>query len=168
LASTGRAGRLVGGAIVLPFVVVMTTTALTWYRDARHYLDRGFRPVRVAVRPWDKVIVYDPRVEGVEDASFACRVDRSVTHVFGPYWEVYRLAFRSGGRVVGTPFPMYPNRFPGWSRGIGPASGELMVLQPLLVAWRDALVTVWKADRRDPAELNQIRIIIPSRESARR
>ena len=91
-----------------------------------------------------------------------------MTHVFGPYWEVYRLAFRSAGRVVGVPFPMYPNRFPGWSQGFGPSEGKLMVLQPSLVNWRDALVTVWKGDGRDPAELKQIRINIPSRESARR
>jgi hypothetical protein len=63
---------------------------------------------------------------------------------------------------------MYPNRFPGWSRGLGTAQGTLMVLQPMLVGWRDALVTVWKADRRDPAELNRVRIVIPSRESERR
>jgi hypothetical protein len=114
------------------------------------------------------VIVSDPRAEGVEDASFAGRVDRTVTHVFGSYWEVYRLAFRSGGRVVGIPLPMYPNRFRGWSRGIGRAAGELMVLPPVLTGWREALVTVWKADGRDPAELNQVHIVIPSRESSRR
>jgi hypothetical protein len=169
LASSGRAGRWVAGPVLLPFVVAMTTTAVSWYRDARHYLDREFRPVQVAVRPWDQVIVYAPQGEGsVEDGSFAWRVDPAVTHVFGPYWEVYRLAFRSGGRVVGIPFPMYPNRFPGWSRGLGPSQGTLMVLQPLLVGWRDALVTVWKAARRDPADLNQVRIVIPSRESKRR
>ena len=43
-----------------------------------------------------------------------------VTHVFGGYWDVYRLAFLSGKRVIGIPYPMYPNRFPGWSRGLGP------------------------------------------------
>jgi hypothetical protein len=170
LASSSRAGRWVAGPILLLlFVVAMTTTAVSWYRDARHYLDRELRPVRVRARPWDQVIVSDPRGEGsVEEGAFVWRVDPAVTHVFGPYWEVYRLGFRSGGRVVGIPFPMYPNRFPGWSRGLGPSQGTLMVLQPVLVGWRDALVTVWKAARRDPAELNQVRIIIPSRESKRR
>jgi hypothetical protein len=169
LASSGRAGRWLAGAILLPFVVVMTVTTLSWYRDVRHYLDREFRPSRVAVWPWEKVIVYDPEGEGyVEDGRFASRVDRTVTHVFGPYWEVYRLAFRSGGRVAGIPLPMYPNRFPGWSRGLGAGQGTLMVLQPLMAGWRDALVTVWKAERRDVAELNQIRIVIPSRDSSRR
>ena len=45
-----------------------------------------------------------------------------VTHVFGGYWDVYKMAFLSGGRLVGIPFPMYPNRFragrAGWGRAV--------------------------------------------------
>ena len=55
-------------------------------------------------------------------------VPTDVTHVFGDYWDVYRMAFLSGKRVAGIPYPMYPNRFRGWSRGLGPGQGKLLVL----------------------------------------
>jgi hypothetical protein len=168
LSASRRGGGPAAGAIALCFAVVMTATLLDWYRDVRHYVDRGWSPVRVTVRPWEDVIVHDPHPRNGEGRAFRWRVEPDVTHVFGPYWDVYRLAFRSGGRVVGIPLPLYPNRFRGWSRGIGPSEGTLLVLEPREFNWRDALVTVWKNDGRDPAELSRIRIIIPTRETARR
>jgi hypothetical protein len=109
-----------------------------------------------------------------------------VTHVFGDYWDVYRMAFLSGKKVIGIPFPMYPNRFPGWSRGLGPDHGKLLILRPraghempqsqwpslveghntfppaATFDWRRALLTVWKADGRDPTELKRVRVVVPS------
>ena len=41
-----------------------------------------------------------------------------VTHLFGDYWDVYRLSFLTGGRVKGSPYPGYPDRFPEWSRDL--------------------------------------------------
>jgi hypothetical protein len=38
-----------------------------------------------------------------------------VHDLYGGYWDVYRLAFLTGGRVKGIPFPNAPNRFPEWS-----------------------------------------------------
>ena len=51
-----------------------------------------------------------------------------VTHIFGDYWDVYRMSFLSGKKIDGIPYPMYPNRFPGWSRGLGPAEGKLLAV----------------------------------------
>ena len=96
----------------------MTATTFYWYRDTRHYLDdRGvpsgssLRPGRAA-RP-DLPARSRPRAD--RPAARGSTIPPDVTHVFGGYWDVYRLAFLSGGRVGGIPFPMYPNRFPGWS-----------------------------------------------------
>jgi hypothetical protein len=36
--------------------------------------------------------------------------------IFADYWDAYRLSFLTGGRVVGVPYPNYPNRFPEQSR----------------------------------------------------
>ncbi len=108
----------------------------------------------------------------------------NVTHVFGGYWDVYKMAFLSGGRLVGIPFPMYPNRFRGWSRGLGPGRGKLLVLHPEVTVkkpqstvsaelgagfvrsaqktnWRSALKTVWESDGRDPAELSRLQVVVP-------
>ena len=53
-------------------------------------------------------------------------VPSDVTHVFGDYWDVYRMTFLSGKKVAGVPYPIYPNRFPGWSRGLGARKGKLL------------------------------------------
>ncbi len=44
-------------------------------------------------------------------ARFAIPSD--VTHVFGGYWDVYRIAFLSGKQVVGIPFSIVPESVPG-------------------------------------------------------
>jgi hypothetical protein len=42
----------------------------------------------------------------------------SVDAIFADYWDAYRLSFLTGGRVVGVPYPNYPNRFPGVTRAM--------------------------------------------------
>ena len=98
---------------------------------------------------------------------------------------MFTIAFLSGGRLVGVPFPMYPNRFRGWSRGLGPGQGKLLVLRPgtgrgevandgppvardrdvvgsaKRINWRPALETTWKSDGRDPAELSRLQVVVP-------
>ena len=94
------------------------------------------------------------------------RVQPEATHVFGDYWDVYRIAFLTGARpnwwhrVVGVPYPTYPNRFPGWSRGLGPDCGALMVLDPA-PGWREMLAESWRREGRDPDELDRITIHTP-------
>jgi hypothetical protein len=41
-----------------------------------------------------------------------------IRDLYGNYWDVYRLAFLTGGRVKGIPFPVFPDRFPEWLRGL--------------------------------------------------
>jgi hypothetical protein len=122
-------------------------------------------------------------------------IPADVTHVFGGYWDVYRIAFLSGGRIRGIPYPFYPNRFRGWSRGLARGQGKLLVLgadvdtrsrdsqfatrpaerrrlrpaaTPSLADWRAALAIVWKKDGRDPAELYYLDVIVPTLQPARR
>ena len=120
------------------------------------------------------------------DASLQFEIPSDVTHVFAGYWDAYRMAFLSGGRVRGIPLPMYPNRFPGWSVGLGPDRGKLLILRPRedstsgfrsaaetpgartpvvrsarRIDWHPAFTTVWNADGRDPAGLDRLQVVVP-------
>ena len=53
-----------------------------------------------------------------------------VGSIYGSYWDVYRLSFLTGGRVVGVPFPLFPDRFPVWSAVLPGGRPET-----LLVRW---------------------------------
>jgi hypothetical protein len=187
LAQRGLPGRI--GAWIMTGILaeLMTVSAFHWYRDTRHYLDDKGMPVTLQAPPWSELIFAGSRQPGRRIvASQAFHVPSDVSHVFGGYWDVYRMAFLSKGQVVGIPYPMFPNRFPGWSRGLGRDLGKLLVLQPreeasrggksaadspggrrgvLLSAnridWRPAFKTVWKADGRDPADIDRLGVVVP-------
>jgi hypothetical protein len=186
LSRRGFTGRVAAGVIAGILVTVMSSSTFTWYRETRHYINSQGGLVKVQLPPWSELAVRGRTLVGPVDNSPRFAIPSDVTHVFGGYWDVYRLAFLSGKQVVGIPFPMYPNRFPGWSRGLGPDQGKLLVLRPReessaglrpvaemagegirnlrsasRIDWRPALTTVWKADGRDPAELDRLRFVIP-------
>ena len=184
LCRLGTQGRLSAVLIAATLAAGMTTAAVRWYRDTRHYLDnRGF-PVRREVPPWSQLVILPDRAGGPGVEHYTIPAD--VTHVFGGYWDIYRLSFRSGGRVVGVPYPMYPNRFRGWSDGLGPGRGKIVILRPLedpasgsrvaaempgirpgrvrsarAIDWRRPLATSWAADGRDPAEIDRLDVVVP-------
>ena len=169
--------------------VVMTATTFWWYHGDRGYITERAMPVRVPVQPWSELFVEtQPRSRSARK-SFVYTVPAEATHVFGGYWDVYRIAFLSGGRVVGIPFPMYPNRFPGWSHGLSPGQGTLLALPPDLESrsgspqldggpvnrrtsrplrfsdpafWFEPLREVWQGEGRDPSELKHVRVVVPS------
>src|SRR5205823_2231001 len=137
LARQGLVGRLVACLLAGFLAEMMTVTTFHWYRDTRRYLDAQGCPVRTGLPPWSELVIREPVTRlsgrasvprGGTSRKFAVPTD--VTHVLGGYWDVYRMAFLSGKRVIGVPFPMYPNRFPDWSRGLGPDRGRLLVLRP--------------------------------------
>jgi hypothetical protein len=158
LAHWSRRGRYAAIATAAGFAVVMTAMTVTWYRTDRKYLDGLMTPNPVDVRPWTR-----PRVGGhdpVHRLGTPIEVPTGVTHLLGDYWDVYKISFLSGGKVVGVPYPMYPNRFPGWSKGLGPDRGALMVLTPF-PGWKDALATLWDREGRDPQELDKLKYVLP-------
>jgi hypothetical protein len=194
LGRRGMPGRLAACVVAGLLAESMTASTFQWYRDTRHYLDGRGIPVRVEPPPWSELIVRTPALRGRPlgpvmppfDASLRFEVPSDVTHVFGGYWDVYRLAFLSRKRVMGIPYPIYPNRFPGWSAGLGPDRGKLLILRPSedstsgsrsvaetpggrtpvvrsarRIDWRPAFSTVWKADGRDPAEIDHLRVVVP-------
>ena len=118
-------------------VAAMTASVASWYRGLGWLGGEG--SVRVAGR-------VEPRA--------------GVTHVYGDYWHVYRYAFLAGGRVAASPFPTYPNRFEGWSRGLGAGEGALLLLDRP-PDWRSLLAESWIREGRDPGELRRITIVNP-------
>jgi len=195
LTRRGRLGFLVAGLCAGFVVALMTAAAFHWYQEERHYINDQGMPVRRRVSPWRELAVETPVSPRVAIHSGNYTVPPDVTHVFGGYWDVYRMAFLSGGRIAGIPFPMYPNRFRGWSRGLGPDQGKLLALRPDVDSrsgspqlagrpvgrkrarpvtapnpsdWMPPLLTVWKEDGRDPAELSRLHVVVPSPEPARR
>src|SRR5262249_16528223 len=109
---------------------LMTAITFRWYHGDRGYVTQRALPIRVPVQPWSEFSVEARPRAGSPPKRYQYTIPADATHVFGGYWDVYRIAFLSGGRVAGIPFPMYPNRFPGWSRGLGPGEGTLIALPP--------------------------------------
>ncbi len=194
LSQRGISGRVAAYMIVGLLAVIMTERTFCWYRDTRHYLGENGILVRTRPSPWSDLSLRTPVAEGRPlgtlmppfDRTIRFEVPSDITHVFGGYWEVYRMAFLSGKRLVGIPFPMYPNRFPGWSEGLGPGRGKLLILRPnddsnsgtrsaaetpgvrspivrsaKRIDWHPAFTTVWRADGRDPAEVKQLQVVVP-------
>ena len=112
LSGIGKTGWLVAAACTVLLGALMTADLARWYARFR-WVDARSLPVR---RPLD-----DPTL-GWLDAH------PEVDWIEGSYWDVYRLAFLSGGRVRGVPFPVYPNRFPGWRPG--PWSKQAVIVRP--------------------------------------
>jgi hypothetical protein len=191
LSRHGWRGRAASALIAAFLAAGMTVAAFRWYRDTRHYLDDRGLPAR-RVRPaWSELVILPGRPQPAGVQPQPGRPERytippDVTHVFGGYWDVYRLSFLSGKRIVGVPYSMYPNRFPGWSGGLGPGRGKMMILRPSeestsasrpaaempggrpervrsarAIDWHPAFTTVWVADGRDPAELDRLEVIVP-------
>ncbi|HZW33896.1 MAG TPA: hypothetical protein VFF52_24450 [Isosphaeraceae bacterium] len=179
-------GVLAAWVVAAILAEVMTATTFLWYRDECLYVDRSGLPVCSRPPAWSELVVvlWAPGRHGaLIRGTTKFTVPSDVTHILGGYWDVYRMAFLSGKRVVGIPLSMYPNRFPGWSRGLGAGQGRLLVLFPYESEaprsastmgargmpkvwsargehWRSALLTPWMLDGRDPAELDRLRVVV--------
>ena len=109
-------GRWKGKALAVVacslFGVLMTADLVRWYHQFGWVSDRGM-PVKVAVD--------DPTLAWLEAHP---EFDR----ITGDYWDVYRLIFLGGGRLKGSPYPIYPDRFPAWKKQ--PGEREAMIARP--------------------------------------
>ena len=89
-------------AVLVVLAVLFTCDAMAWYRRLG-WVDERLVPVSLKwTTPRCAWLASHPEV-----GSF-----------FGGYWDVYRISFLSGGKVQGVPLPIFPNRFPEWSKGL--------------------------------------------------
>jgi hypothetical protein len=113
LARRGQGGLAVAWLGALVLAGLMTYDSVRWY--ARFgWIDAQGRPLQV--------IRSDPVLEWLD-------AHHEVTAVTGDYWDVYRLAFLTAGRVRGVPLPIFPNRFPEWSRDLPAGRARVLVVR---------------------------------------
>ena len=93
----GRIAKGVAVVLGITFAGLMTADASRWYGRLGWVDGSGWRPTQIV--PSDPTLVW-------------LNEHPEVTSIFGDYWDVYRLSFLTGGRVIGVPLPIYPNRFP--------------------------------------------------------
>jgi hypothetical protein len=110
--SRGARWAVVIGTVVL--AVLFTYDAAAWYRRFG-WIDERLRPVR----------------QQQDDPALGWLADHpEVRAIYGSYWDVYRLAFLTAGRVKGVPFPIFPNRFPEWSAELAGGRPETLLVRP--------------------------------------
>lgn len=137
------ARRLLGLALAASLAGFQTIDTALWYRQ-NDWVDRFLQPVRPMARAMGHGPESFPEYPGI-------------THVFGPYWDVYRLSFLTGARVVAIPTPQYPDRFPGWSRRLDPSTAFVGVGRGV-PDWRGLWAAAWAKDGGDPDDLPRVRI----------
>ncbi|MDG3005818.1 hypothetical protein [Paludisphaera mucosa] len=98
--STGGLAAALG--IAIAFGLAFTLDASAWYRRLGWIDERGTVVRRTVDDPAHRWLDEHPAV-----ADFTAG-----------YWDAYRLAFLSRRPLRGVPHPIYPNRFPEWSRDL--------------------------------------------------
>ncbi|MFO0909765.1 MAG: hypothetical protein U0794_15690 [Isosphaeraceae bacterium] len=94
----GTGGVAVAILISTLWIAALTLDTAGWYARFGWVDERGWPRAAQNLDPLTEWFEARPEVNWVE----------------GGYWDVYRIAFLSGGRVRGAPYPIYPNRFPDW------------------------------------------------------
>jgi hypothetical protein len=109
----GRSRRGLAGAVAVAAVLggLFTLDAGAWYRRLGWVDDRW----AVVHRPLD-----DPALRWLDEHP-------EVADFAAGYWDAYRLAFLSRRPLRGTPHPIYPNRFPEWSRDLPGGRPQVLI-----------------------------------------
>ena len=97
----GTGGAAAGLILAVAFAAVMTLDARLWYE--RFGWLEGRRPIVPALE--------EPVLDWLNEHP-------EVDVLSGSYWQGYKIAFLTAGRVKGIPYPIFPNRFPEWSKGL--------------------------------------------------
>jgi hypothetical protein len=113
LARRGVGGVLAAWVLALGLAALMTLDTARWY-ERFGWVDSSFRPARRVVR--------DHALDWLKEHP-------EVKAIYGGYWDVYRLAFLANRGMQGVPFPIYPNRFPEWSRNLPGGRPEVLVVR---------------------------------------
>ena len=122
----GRSGRLIATMIALSFSVFMTLDVARYYHTYE-WINAVGLPIERATT--DPAIGY-------------FRAHPEATRIYGDYWDVYRLSFLTGGRLLPRPLGIYPDRFPEWKARDG-ASDVYLVARGGRVpsaGWTDPVV----------------------------
>jgi hypothetical protein len=114
LAKRGTKGKRLAWAIVAIFAVLATLDSARWYHRFGWINDSGIPRRRV---------FSDPALEWLS-------AHPEVSAIYGSYWDVYRLSLLSGGKVRGVPYPIFPNRFPEWSRSLPRGRPRVLLAGP--------------------------------------
>ena len=114
LSRRGRGGLAAAMLCGLILAGSMSIDSARWYARLG-WIDARGRPVRVPI--------HDPALAWLD-------AHREVQALSGDYWDVYRLAFLTGGRVRGVPLPVFPDRFPEWSRNLPGGRPEHLIVRP--------------------------------------
>jgi hypothetical protein len=112
--SIGRLGKGWWGVACLcslAVAVLMSLDTARWYHNFGWIDDRG-RPVR---QPLD-----DPALTWLNNHP-------EVKSFYSGYWEVYRLCYLADRTIKGVPYPIFPNRFPEWSRELPAGRPEILI-----------------------------------------
>ncbi|SIO61047.1 hypothetical protein SAMN05444166_6620 [Singulisphaera sp. GP187] len=111
LTRMGRGGLAIAVLCGSTMAVLMTLDTGRWYHQFGWVDSRG-RPVRVPV----------------DDLVLAWLNDhREVDSFLTGYWDAYRLTFLADRAVRGIPYPIYPNRFPEWSRALPGGHPQIVI-----------------------------------------
>ncbi|WP_337174159.1 hypothetical protein [Paludisphaera sp.] len=116
LAARGAGGKLAAAGIATAFALAFAADSLAWYRRLGWVDERG----SVVRRPVD-----DPALRWLDEHP-------EVGAFTAGYWDVYRLAFLADRPVRGTPYPIYPDRYPEWSRDLPGGRPTILIARPTL------------------------------------
>ena len=114
LSLKGHGGALSATMIALGFAGSFTLDLAAWYGQLG-WVDESGRPIK---RPLDDRVLY------------FLNIRPKIGHLYGDYWDVYRLSMLTGGRVKGIPSSRYPNRFPEWSTGLRTGHPGVVLVRP--------------------------------------
>ncbi|WP_165244068.1 hypothetical protein [Paludisphaera soli] len=109
-------GLVTALAIAIAFGLAFTMDGAAWYRRLGWLDERGKIVRRTVDDPALRWLDAHPEVD-----AFAAG-----------YWDAYRLAFLSGRPLRGVPHPIYPNRFPEWSRGLPGGRPAVLIARPTI------------------------------------
>ena len=115
-AAGGKLSRWFALALAVTFAGLMTLDAGRWYARLGWVDGSGWRPARI--------VPADPALEWLQ-------AHPEITSIHADYWDAYRLAFLTGGRVVAVPLAVYPDRFPEQSRTFPNRRPRILIARPV-------------------------------------
>ena len=96
LSTQGPKGMMIALLLSITLSALMTVDLFRWYRQYG-WIDTSGAP---------------QHVESTDPAIIYMRSHPEIRRIHGDYWDVYRLSFLTGGRLLPRPLAIYPDRYP--------------------------------------------------------